>query len=194
MAGVEDVRLLRVTYVGELGWELHVPRAGMQKVFDALMSAGKAHGLRLFGSYAMNALRMEKGYRGWGSELTAEVDMFEASMDRFIRLEKEDFIGKAASLLKKQRGERLKLVYLTVDATDSDCLGNEPVYHDGKVVGVTTSGAYGHAVQKSLAFAYVPPTLAGVGTAFDVMMLGEMRKARIVPESIWDPANDRIKA
>jgi len=194
VAGVEGVRLLRVTYVGELGWELHVPRAGMQAVFDALMAAGEPHGMSLFGTYAMNSLRMEKGYRGWGSELTNEIDMFEASMDRFIRLDKPDFIGKAASLSRKQQGARMKLVYLSVDNTDSDCVGNEPVYSDGKVVGVTTSGAFGHAVGKSLAFAYVPPGKAAEGTAFEVMVFGEMRKARIIPESIWDPENARLRA
>ena len=95
------VRLLRVNYVGELGWELHVPMAEMPKVFDALMAAGKPHGIRLFGTYAMNALRIEKAYRGWGSELTTEIDMIEASMERFLRLDKEDFIGKAATLRRK---------------------------------------------------------------------------------------------
>ena len=107
VAGVRGIRLLRVNYVGELGWELHVPMAGMPRVFEALMQAGGPHGIRLFGTYAMNSLRMEKSYRGWGSELTSEIDMFEASMDRFIRLDKPDFIGKAASLLRKQRGPRI---------------------------------------------------------------------------------------
>ena len=101
VAGVDGVRLLRVNYVGELGWELHVPMAGMPKVFDALMAAGKPHGIRLFGTYAMNSLRMEKAYRGWGSELTTEIDMIEASMERFLRLDKEDFIGKAAHTVEQ---------------------------------------------------------------------------------------------
>ncbi len=194
VAGISNVRVLRVTYVGELGFELHVPRAGMQSVFDALMAAGGAHGMSLFGTYAMNSLRMEKSYRGWGSELTNEIDMFEASMERFIRLDKTDFTGKAASLSRKQQGARMKLVTMEVDNTDSDCVGNEPVYHGGAVVGVTTSGSFGHATAKSLAFAYVPPELASDGGQFDVMVFSEMRKARIIPESIWDPENLRIKA
>ena len=113
VAGVKKVRLLRVNYVGELGWELHVPMADMPKVFDA-SDEGRAnrYGLKLFGTYAMNSLRMEKAYRGWGSELTTEIDMFEASMERFIRLDKPDFIGRAASLSKHQRGARMKLVPL----------------------------------------------------------------------------------
>jgi dimethylglycine dehydrogenase len=194
VAGVTGVRLLRMNYVGELGWELHVPMAGMPKVYAALRKAGEAHGLTLFGTLAMNALRMEKGYRGWGSELTNEIDMFEASMERFIRLDKEDFIGKQASLLRQQKGPRMTLVYMSVDNTDSDCVGNEPVYHAGKVVGVTTSGAYGYTVGKSLAFAYVDPKLTATGTEFEVLVFGERRKARIIPESIWDAENARPRA
>lgn len=194
VAGVKNVRLLRVNYVGELGWELHVPMAVMPKVFDALMAAGKPHGIRLFGTYAMNSLRMEKSYRGWGGELTTEIDMFEASMERFIRLDNREFIGKAASLSKQQRGPRIKLVCLEVANTDSDCVGNEPVYSGATIVGLTTSGGYGHAVNKSLAFAYVDPTMTAEGTKFDVMMFGEKRAASIIAESIWDPRNERLKA
>jgi dimethylglycine dehydrogenase len=194
VAGVAGVRLLRVNYVGELGWEVHVPMAQMPKVFDALMAAGKPHDIRLFGTYAMNALRIEKSYRGWGSELTAEIDMIEASMERFLRLDKDDFIGKAATLRRKQQGPRMKLVYIEVDNTDSDCVGNEPIYHNGKKVGLTTSGGFGQKTEKSLAFAYLPPELTAVGTELEVMMFTEMRKARIIPESIWDPANERLRA
>ncbi|MBZ0260352.1 MAG: FAD-dependent oxidoreductase [Hyphomicrobiales bacterium] len=194
VAGVKKVRLQRVNYVGELGWELHVPMADMHRVFDALTKAGKPYGLKLFGTYAMNSLRMEKSYRGWGSELTTEIDMFEASMERFIRLEKPEFIGKAATLSMHQRGARMKLVPLEVANTDSDCVGNEPVYSGDRIVGLTTSGGYGHAVRKSLAFAYVDPKMTGVGTGFDVLMFGEKRKASIIGESPWDPANARLKS
>jgi dimethylglycine dehydrogenase len=179
--------------VGELGWELHTPMASMPKVFDALMKAGLAHGIRLFGTYAMNSLRMEKAYRGWGSELTSEIDMFEGSMERFIRLDKPDFIGRAQSLSKKQRGERIKLAYMAVDAGDNDCRGNEPVYRNGEVVGLTTSGAYGFAVEKSLAFAYVDPKLARTGETFEILLLGERKKAQIIAEPAWDQGNARLK-
>jgi dimethylglycine dehydrogenase len=193
VAGVAGVRALRISYVGELGYELHCEMARMPSLFEALMRAGAAHGIRLFGTYAMNSLRMEKAYRGWGSELTAEIDMFEASMERFIRLDKPDFVGKAASLLKKQRGERIKLIYLAVEAQDCDCLGNEPVYRAGKLAGATTSGAFGHAVGKSLAFAYVDPAAVTAGTEFEVLLLGERRRAKTLAEPAWDPANIRLK-
>jgi len=193
VAGVQEVRLLRVNYVGELGYELHVPMAQMPQVFDALMAAGKRFGIRLFGTYAMNSLRMEKAYRGWGSELTNEIDMFGGSMERFIRLDKEDFIGRPASLAHKQRGARIKLVYMSVDATDADALGNEPVYHNGRLVGLTTSGAFGHAVGQSLAFGYVEPKLASPGEKFEILILGERRPAQIIPEPAYDPENARLK-
>ena len=115
-------------------------------------------------------------------------------MERFLRLDKDDFIGKVPTLANRQRGPRMKLVYLEVDNTDSDCMGNEPVYHGGKLVGVTTSGGYGHAVGKSLAFAYVDPGLVAEGTAFEIMVFTEMRKARIIPEPAWDADNARLKA
>jgi dimethylglycine dehydrogenase len=194
VAGVRGVRALRVNYVGELGWELHTPMQDMPRLFDALTKEGGPYGLRLFGTYAMNALRMEKAYRGWGAELTNEVDMFEGSMDRFIRLDKEDFIGRGASLRLKQRGPRIKLVYLEVDASDNEARGNEPVYRNGSVAGITTSGGFGFAVGKSLAFAYVEPALANEGQEFEILMLGDRRKARIIPEPAWDPANERVKA
>jgi dimethylglycine dehydrogenase len=194
VAGVPGVRLLRVNYVGELGWELHCPMARMPEVFAALMQAGAPHGIALFGTYAMNALRMEKAYRGWGSELTSEIDMFEGSMERFIRLDKADFVGRAASLARRQQGPRIKLVYLAVEATDSDCMGNEPVYAGERLVGVTTSGAFGHAVGKSLAFAYVDPSMTAPGTEFAIPLLGERRRAVVLEDAAWDPANERLRA
>ena len=194
VAGVSGIRLLRVNYVGELGWELHCPMADMPRVFDALMAAGAPHGIQLFGTYAMNALRMEKSYRGWGSELTAEIDMFEASMQRFIRLDKPDFIGREASLSRQQRGPRMTLVTLAVDATDSDCMGNEPVYHNDTLAGLTTSGAYGHALNQSLAFAYVAPELAIPGTKLEIALFQHRHTAEVIADSPYDPANERLRA
>ena len=194
VAGVAGVRLLRVNYVGELGWEMHCPMAEMPKVFAAVMAAGEAHGIRLFGTYAMNSLRIEKAYRGWGSELTSELDMFEGGMERFIKLDKPDFIGKAASLTRKQNGPRTALAYLAVETTDADCLGNEPVYHDGRLVGLTTSGGYGHAAGQSLAFAYVEPALAAPGTKLSVTLFGETCPAVVLADAAWDPANARLRA
>ena len=191
VAGV-PTRVLRVNYVGEMGWELHLPMAGMPKVFDALR-AGKVRPA-LFGTYAMNSLRMEKAYRGMGSDLTNEVTLIEGDMERFAGLAKADFVGKAATLRSKQQGPRINLVYLAVDAGDADCLGNEPVFADGRPVGLTTSGAYGFHTRQSLAFAYVEPRYAVAGASFEIAIMGERRKARVLAEPAWDAANERLRA
>ena len=184
---------MRVNYVGELGWEIHAPMAGLPAIFDALMETGEPLGMKLFGAYAMNSLRMEKAYRGWGSELTQEITMIEGDMERFCRFDKE-FIGKAATQASKQRGPRIQLVYMEMDATDADCAGNEPVYQNGEVVGLTTSGAYGHAVEKSLAFAFIDPKKSDMTKDFEIMMFNEMRAARIIEQPAWDPENLRLRA
>jgi len=189
VAGVMNVRALRINYVGELGWELHTPMTEMPRVFEALMEAGEANGIALFGTYAMNSLRMEKAYRAWGAELTNEVTMIAADMERFVALDK-DFVGKAATLRAKQAGPPIKLVYMAVDAIDNDCYGNEPVYRGDRLIGVTTGGAYGHAVGQSLAFAYVEPDLARAD-GIEVLMMGRRCPARILPLPAWDPGNLR---
>jgi dimethylglycine dehydrogenase len=193
VADVSGVRLLRVNYVGELGWELHVPMPKMRRVYDALMSAGTKYGITLFGTYAMNSLRMEKAYRAWGCELTNEVTMIEADMERFIDFGK-DFIGKGGTVNSKQDGPRTMLTYLEVEAKDADCLGNEPVYLGDQVVGITTGGAYGFAVQKSLTFAYINPRLAGNRTAFEIMVRGVKCRALVIPQPAWDSKNERLRA
>jgi dimethylglycine dehydrogenase len=193
VAGAPNVRLLRVNYVGELGWELHIPMQQMAHVYDALMMAGTRHGISLFGSYAMNSLRLEKAYRAWGCELTNEVTMIEADMQRFVDWSKE-FIGKAATIESKRSGPRTSLAYLEVDAANADCLGSEPVYRGDRLVGVTTSGAYGFAVRKSLAFAYLEPSAVGDGDELQIAVRGQRRRARIVSQPAWDPGNDRLRA
>ena len=193
VAGVGRVRALRVNYVGELGWELHIPMAEMPTVFDALMRAGDPHGIALFGTYAMNSLRMEKAYRAWGEELTNEVTLIAADMERFVASGK-DFIGKAATLRARQEGPPIKLVCLAVESVDNDCYGNEPIYCNDRLVGVTTGGSYGHAVEMSLAFGYVEPDLARADERFEVLMMGRRCAARVLPRPAWDPDNVRLKA
>ena len=193
IAGVAT-RALRISYVGELGWELHHPMGEMVKLYDALMEAGAEYRIANFGGYAMNAMRMEKAYRGWGSELTTEVGLLEADMERFGNLKKGDFIGRDALVARKDNGVDLKLVYCSVDADDADPRGNEPVYDGENIIGVTTSGAYGHVVGKTLAFAYVGPQYAEPGTEFDFVLIGERRKATVLPEPAYDPENERLRS
>ena len=193
VAGV-STRTLRVNYVGELGWELHAPMADLPTLFDALMEAGAEYDIRLFGTYAMNALRIEKAYRGFAAELTNEITMVEGDMERFVGWDKSDFIGKQATLSSKQNGARISLVYLEVDADDADCIGGEPVYAGEQLVGVTTSGAYGFAVEKSLTFAYVEPQLTAPGTEFEIQILDRRQKARAIEQPAYDPSNERLRA
>ncbi len=193
IAGV-SLRALRISYVGELGWELHVPMADMPVVFEKLMEAGDKFDICLFGTYAMNSLRMEKAFRGMGSELTAEVNMVEADMERFVGWEKEDYVGKQATDNVKQTGTTHKLVYLSVEAGDVDCRGNEPVFYGKKLIGVTTSGGYGHAVGKSLAFAYVDVANSKPGTKFEIEILDTRCCATIEAEPLWDPTASRMRS
>nr|WP_316650430.1 FAD-dependent oxidoreductase [uncultured Gellertiella sp.] len=188
------LRALRVNYVGELGWELHVPVDGMAELYDRLVEAGKPFGIADFGLYAINSLRMEKGYRGWGAELTNEITLIEADMERFTAFDKGDFRGRDATLAVREAGIATRLVYLEVAATDSDVRGGEPVMAGGRCVGVATSGGYGHATQKALAFAYVTPDLAAPGTALELEILGQRHGATVLAEPVFDPENARPRA
>lgn len=188
-----SVRALRVNYVGELGWELHCPMANMLGVYEAVWAAGEAHGIANFGTYAMNSLRIEKAYKGWGAELTNEISMVEADAMRFFSKKKENFIGRQATLGVVEKGIAIKLVYFEVEAGDNDVVGGETVLHGDRVIGVTTSGGYGHTTQRSLGFAYVEPEHAEVGSEFDIYLLGELRKATVLGEPVWDPANERLR-
>ena len=194
VAGVPCIAL-RVSYVGELGWELHHPIDQMPQLYDALVEAGEPHGLVHYGAYAMNVMRIEKGYKAMGSEFTTEISPVEARIERFIDTSKP-FIGSdvVAERLAKDPSELdMVLVYCEVDATDTDCRGNEPVYDGEDLAGITTSGTYGHTVAKSLAFAYVAPHLEEPGSEFDILLMSERRRARVLAEPAHDPKNERLR-
>ncbi len=193
VAGVA-LRALRVNYVGELGWELHAPMDRLAELYEAVWSAGEALGIANFGAYALNSLRMEKAYKGWGAELTNEITMVEADMERFVAYDKEAFVGKAATLRVKQAGVATRLVYLELAPGDCDARGGEPVIADGRVVGVTTSGGYGHYTRRSLGFAYVEPALAAPGSELEIDLLGAPRAATVLAEPVYDPGNARLRA
>jgi dimethylglycine dehydrogenase len=188
------VRALRVNYVGELGWELHPSMQDLPLIYDAIWDAGRAHGIADFGLYAVNSLRIEKAYRGWGAELTNEVTMIDADMQRFLKLDKDDFTGKAATLAQNNDDRTLQLIYFEVDAVDSDVRGNEPIFSGEQCVGLTTSGGFGHYTKKSLGFGYVPPALAAPGTELQVALLGRRCALTILADAAHDPANERLRA
>ncbi len=187
-------RALRVNYVGELGWELHCRMADMPGIYDAVWQAGQDHGIANFGVYALNSLRIEKAYKGWGAELTNEISMAEADVMRFFRADKEDFVGRHATLDIDQGNIALKLVYLEKEKGDNDIAGGEAVLANGVVIGVTTSGGYGHTTGRSLGFAYVQLPYADPGSEFDVLLIDETRKATVLGEPVWDPANERPRS
>ena len=190
VAGIQ-VRALRVSYVGELGWELHAPMDSIGALYDAIWSQGRAFGIANYGLYAVNSMRLEKGYKAWSTELTNELNMIEADMLRFINFNKEDFTGKAATLAQVPRP--FKIVYAELKATDTDARGGEPALHREHCIGVTTSGAFGHRVKKSLLFACVEPQFATPGSTFDVLLQGDRRKATALALPAYDPENLRMR-
>jgi dimethylglycine dehydrogenase len=162
--GYSRMLALRVNYVGELGWELHAPTEHMDATYSALWRAGEEHGIRDFGMYAMDSLRLEKGYRGWKVDLTHEYTPLMASLDRFVAFDMPDFIGKAALLKEQEAGPKERLVSLVMsEAGEADAPYCSPVLRQGEIVGLTVSSGYGHAIQKAIALAYGPerPRKAG---------------------------------
>jgi dimethylglycine dehydrogenase len=191
-----DVYLLRVNFVGALGWELHFPIEYANHLFEALFAAGTEFGIGMAGMRAMESLRMEKSYRMWGSDLTPDYTPFEAGLDRFVRMNKGAFIGREA--LEKQQAAGVPNRFVTIEVhgvTDADPLGNEPLF-DGKgtMVGRATSGYYGHVLKKSLAIGYVKAPFAAVRTPLQIEILGERRKATVLVDSPYDPENRDLKA
>ena len=195
IAGVK-LRALRINYVGELGWELHCPMKKIAELYEAIWKAGEKNGIANFGTYAVNSLRLEKAYKGWGVELTNEITLIEADMERFFAEQKEDFIGKQATLDVRKKGITQKLVYLEVAADDTDIAGGEPVFSkddDANPIGITTSGGYAHHTKKSLGFAYIKPQHATPGTTLTVELLGKNHQAKVLSEPIHDPKNNRLR-
>ncbi|GFQ81700.1 dimethylglycine dehydrogenase, mitochondrial [Trichonephila clavata] len=177
------VRALRLSYTGELGWELYHSAQHTDALYKALLDAGAEFEIGDFGTYALNTLRLEKGFRMWGAEMNMDSNPLEAGLDYFIRMDKQDFIGKAALEKILQEGLNRKLVYLKVHSKNVEPDGNESIWCCNKVVGYTTSGAFGHTVQHGVAFAYLPPYLAVTTTKVHVELLGDLVEAEVLPSA-----------
>ncbi len=188
------VKALRVNFVGSLGWELHHPIEYQIHLYEALMAAGQKYDIANCGLRAMDSMRLEKSYRLWGTDLNAENTILEASMDRFVRLNKGNFTGRDALVAQQQKGVPNRYCTIEVDADDADSFGNEPVFLDGEVIGRGTAGGYGHHVKKSIMLGYVKSDLATVGREVKVRILDQLRPARIVAESPYDPDNAALRA
>ena len=180
---------LRLSFTGELGWELHMQMEDLPVVFDAVTKSGAVHGLGAFGSLALNSMRMEKAYRVSG-DMTQEVTAYEAGLMRFVDPAKSGYIGHEA-LAANMCNPRWKLALLDVDVTETDPLGGEGVFMDDRRVGVVTTAGYGHATGRSLAWAYVDPGLDEPGTGLEVMVLATRRRARVLDGPVWDPDSVR---
>jgi dimethylglycine dehydrogenase len=184
----------RISFTGELGYELWVAPEYLRALYDLLHEAGRAHGLRNFGGRALNALRLEKSYGNWSREFRPIYGPYEAGLGRFVHLDKPDFIGKAAAAAERASGGVRKLVTLVVDAGDADAMGDEPIWHGDAVVGWVTSGGYGHTVGQSIALGYVENSVAGETTGFAVELIGERRPAVRSAGALVDPQGLRMRA
>ncbi len=184
--------LLRVSFAGELGWEVHAENAAIPAMYEAILAAGA----KPFGMYALNSLRIEKGYRAWKGDLSTDYSLLEGGLDRFVKLDKDtDFPGKAALLNERQQGSKKRFVTLKVDANGTDAPYMSTLWHKGEVVGETTSGAWGYRVNASIALGMLRTDLTEVGTEVEVDIYGNRCKAVVQPDApLWDPANERLRA
>ncbi len=191
-AGMVPLRALRVSFVGELGYELHHPMECQRHLYDLLIEAGGPYGLVDFGYRALDSMRLEKAYLMWGSDMSADYTPLEAGMSRFVDFEKGDFIGRDALLRQRERGLERRLACLVVDARDADPHGYEPILDGNKRVGYVASGGYGHRVEKTIALAYLPVAYLEPGTELALQILGENRAAHVVEPPLYDPENRRL--
>lgn len=185
---------VRVNYVGELGWELHLPIHMLLGVYDLLWEAGAPHGMRDFGMYAVESLRLEKCYRSWKQDLSTDYTPLGSELGRFVRLNKPDFVGKSAIVEEGRAGPGEKFVAMIVDTSDVDAPYLSTIWNEGERVGLVTSGGYGHRVERSIALGQVRPDLARVGTELEIEILGRRCPATVVRDPIYDPENARLRA
>ena len=188
-----EVWAQRISYVGELGWELYIASVDALRVFDALMAAGQKQGLRPAGYKALDSLRIEKGYLYWSADITPEDSPLEAGLGFCVRLKKTDFIGREALIAIQQKGLRTRMSALTMDA-GGNLYGGESVYAGDRLVDRIRSGGYGHTIGKDIGLVYLPVELAKAGTELEVEILGERVKAQVAELPLVDPKGEKIRA
>jgi heterotetrameric sarcosine oxidase gamma subunit len=185
----------RVTFVGELGWELYCLTEFAVRLWDTVLEAGAPHGLVPGGYRAIDSLRLEKGYRSWGADITPDDSPLEAGLGFAVAFDKDtDFLGRDAVRRLRDEGVTRHLRCLTLTDPRSSTLGNEPVRVGDEIVARVTSGGIGYAVGKSIAFAYLPAGLDGTGTKVSIEVFGEWVDAEVVDEPLWDPTGARIRS
>jgi len=191
--GYAPATVMGVSFSGELAYEIHVPNASLYAAYTALKAAGAAHGMKLFGARAVEAMRLEKGYLHWKADILTEFDPFETGLDRFVRMEKPEFVGKAALETRVAEGPRKTLVTLVLDSSEAAAHGGASVMVGDTVRGTVTSGDWGYRTGLNLAYAFVDPDLAADGTEMEVDALGTRVAATVIPMGPYDPENTRIK-
>jgi 4-methylaminobutanoate oxidase (formaldehyde-forming) len=192
--GDVPVLALRVTYVGELGWEIYAPMEYGLKLWDTLWDAGQSLGITAAGYRAIESLRLEKGYRYWSTDIHSEYNPYEAGLGFAVKLQKSDFIGRAALERIKAEGVKRKLCCLIVDDPQAVALGGEPLLAGEQVLGRVTSGGYGYTVRRSIVYGYLPVEYAVPGSRVEVQLFGIRYPATVSKEPLYDPKNEKIKA
>ena len=190
--GGVTVTAMRLSYVGELGWELYTSADNGQRLWDALWKAGQPYGVIAAGRAAFGSLRLEKGYRSWGTDMTTEHDPLEAGLGFAVKMTKEDFVGKAALEGRTEESSARHLRCLTVDDGRSVVLGKEPVFYKDQAVGYVTSAAYGYTVAKPIAYAYLPAVVS-IGDSVEIEYFGRRIQATVTTDPLYDPTMSRLR-
>ena len=185
---------MSVSFSGELAFELHVPNESLYHVYCLIEDAGKAFGLKPFGLYATESMRLEKGYRHWKADLINEINPFEAGLERFVRLNKGRFEGCDALADLVAKPPRRKFAMMTLESDLAPAHGGDSIRMNGDVVGTITSGGWGHRTGRNIAFGYVEPAHAAEGTRLEVEIIGERVNATVVADCLYDPGNQRVRA
>ncbi len=183
----------RISYTGDLGYEIYVDAHHQVALYHALTEAGAELGLRPFGMRAMMSLRLEKSFGSWLREYKPDYTPAETGLDRFVSFGKNDFIGRPAAVAERETGPGRRLCTFVVEAADADVWADEPIWKDGQVVGFVTSGGYAHYVQKSVALGFLPVTMIEPGVRVEIEILGELRPATLIAEPLFDPKGERMR-
>lgn len=188
-----DVRMLRVNYEGELGWEIYCPIQYQRGLIELIHAEGQKHSMRLVGTQALESLRLEKSYRSMFRDMNLELTAWESSLDRFIAMDKGEFTGRAALAAAKAQGVRQRTVTVSIPAEGASVLGGESLFHEGRLVGRLTSGGYSYTFGHDIGIALVPVELAKAGQTFGLTVLGTPREATVIEESPYDPTSSRAR-
>ena len=191
--GIAPAIVMSVSFSGELAYEIHVPNNQLYAAYLALRAAGENHGMKLFGSRAIESMRLEKGFLHWKSDILTEFDPFETGLSRFVKMDKGEFIGRSALMERQKEGPKKLLVTLALNCTHAPAHGGTSVYASDDLVGTVTSGEWGHRMQKNLAYAFVEPDKAALGTELAVDVIGDRVTAEVVETCQYDPGHSRMR-